>query len=190
MRMLWLALGVLVPFGLLVALGLYLTSSGPAPLEVAEAPLPSPPVPAVAPARVVAVAPPAPQVVEPVAVAPAPPPPAPLPPPVEGPPDPPERSAQELDRIVVPKAVRAAAKQCLSDMADRVHEKITVSLQWSVNEVGAVQGVVAKSSWPDPQLEACIEDAFRDGPTFPGATPNRRTRTRLIFDPSARDAGE
>lgn len=178
---------VLVPFSLLVVWGLWWSDRPTPTLEVPPAPI-------------VLQAPPPP---EPVRRAPLPspsPPPAPVvvAEPAPPPPSEPElepaapREGLELARAMpaagMPQQLRTAVHQCLDDLRGRVSERVNVTVTWARTDDGTFGSPNVRSSWQDPHLVACVEDAFREMPAGT-APPAARTRTRFTWSPDAPPRG-
>ena len=174
-----LILAVLAPFAGLVAVGFWLLAPPPAgvisqpqPPLALPAPLTPPPTPAVAPA----------------------PPPPTLPLPavtqlVSGPPEEGDDSLEEavdaLGRKPGLAGVDRLVRQCFDDARERVHTPQRVTVTYETTDAGRFRNVVIKrSTWPDPQMGACVLDAFEESQfEAPGRALPRRAET-FTFSPA------
>lgn len=151
--------GVLVPFGLLLVIGFWLTSAERPP---GEAPPPpsgqraAPPPPALvrdAPPRVTAPVPP-----------------PPLAPADAGPPAPageatvdrrPEETPEGLEAAL--EVLRPAVRRCVDDRREHAPELIRLEVRFRARPDGRFEGYRLESrTWQDPYFEACVEDAFEE----------------------------
>jgi hypothetical protein len=150
---LWIALGVLVPFAVLVAVGLWWSTPQRPPLTVATADAgadgarPAETGLSGAPAATPSRAPDA----------------------DAGPsvPSLPSRpsvtSAAFPPELATPlEAVRAEVHRCLVDQDTRAPAHVEVTVVFRPTPSGGFDGVVVKPSWQDPYLEACVEDVFAE----------------------------
>ena len=169
------AIAVLVPFVLLIAIGFSLLKDPPPvelpplPARVALAPLPEPPPQLERPA--------------PLAVPRAPPPPSPPTLPAE---DPPPEVLEALARKPALATVERRVRQCFDDAKDRVREPQRVTVTYAVTDGGHFEDVViVKSSWPDPQVTACVVDSFEAAQFESPARPSHRQSYTFTFSPAA-----
>jgi hypothetical protein len=183
-RALLIALGVLVPFAALVALGFSMLRDplSPAPEPVPATvpvhvpvndPGPGPgPVPEPEPAAVPAPVPAAAAV------------PAPVPAPVAV-----EPATADEPRKPMLEAVRPAVQQCFLDVGERMPAPQKLAVVFDTNPDGTFANVhVKKSSWPDPHLAACVIDAFEETRFEATGTTLRRHAHTFVF--TAPDAGD
>ncbi len=177
------ALAVLAPFAGLIALGFWLLG-GPVAVTV-------PPPAAPAPPPVVVAAPvpqPAPLAAPAVAVAPA------VVAPVDaGLPDddddePPREVLDALSRRPGLAGVERLVRQCFDDARDRVRTTQRVTVTYETTDGGRFENVVVKrSTWPDPQIAACVLDAFEESRFELPGKPLRHQAYTFTFSPA--DAG-
>lgn len=146
----WLVLaGVLLPFAVLVGVGLHSTQTSPPPPgeHLVNAP-PTPPPPLAPRDAPDASAPP-------IAVA----------PPLDaGAPEPldagePEATPPELEAALT--ALRPAVRQCFDDARAHAPARVEVRVRFTAKPDGHFTGYrLEKRSWQDPYFEACMEDVF------------------------------
>ena len=76
-------------------------------------------------------------------------------------------------------SVEPLVQQCFRDASDRLREPLKVTVAFSTTAEGGFEGVVIKrASWQEPQLSACVIDAFEDARFEPsGLVTRRRTHT-------------
>jgi hypothetical protein len=162
----WLVVGVLAPFGVLVALGLLLSRAGP--VQPGATPVNTPGAARATPA---AASPPAPA----------------------APPAVPEAGGKagredagapaqaagyvlDLDGGVPPElraplaAVSPQVVRCLDDQAERAPARVVVTVAFTPTDGGHFARVAVSSSWQDPYLAACVEDVFAEVRFSPGGT--------------------
>lgn len=60
------------------------------------------------------------------------------------------------------EAVRAEVHRCLIDQDTRAPAHVEVTVVFRPTPSGGFEGVVVKPSWQDPYLEACVEDVFAE----------------------------
>jgi len=134
---LWIALGVLVPFAVLVAVGLgWSTPQRPPSTAATDAD-----TSANADADAGAPVPSRPSVASTASTA----------------------STDFPAELAAPlEAVRAEVHRCLIDQDTRAPAHVEVTVVFRPTPSGGFEGVVVKPSWQDPYLEACVEDVFAE----------------------------
>jgi hypothetical protein len=174
----WVALAVLVPFALLIAIGFSQLKDPPAVVLPPPKPAPLPP-PVVAEHHPV-------EVVKPIA-----------PPPVEvkaapssepGVEAPTAEMLEELAKDPMLADVTPMVTQCFLDAKDRTREPQRVTITYGISDAGRFEHVqLKKSSWADPQIDACVLDSFEDA--HPVAPLRRGKHLAHTFTFSPADAG-
>ncbi len=90
----------------------------------------------------------------------------------------------EAKRLPMLAAVEPLVQQCFMDVSDRVRVPIEVMVSFNATSSGGFENIVIKkTSWQDPQVSACIIDAFEDAHFEPSGLTMRRQAYTFTFVP-------
>ena len=100
-------------------------------------------------------------------------------------PEPPPEVLEELARKPALAAVDRLVRQCFDDASDRIHEPQRVTVTFGTTDAGRFENVaIKKSSWPDPQVTACVIDSFEEARFESAGRPLRRQSHTFTFSPA------